>query len=135
VLLALDRAARTQGRPPVGIDQAALDVLLTHDFPGNLRELGSVIERAVRAARGPKVLRDDLPPLDPGTPEEHPLTGTYEAIERRLLEHALLRAAGNKSEAARLLALKRTTFLDKLRRYQLDDGPRESTPPPRDGEG
>jgi len=132
VLLALDRATRTQGRPPVGIEQAALDALLVHDFPGNLRELASVIERAVRAARGAKVLRDDLPPLGAATREEHPLSGSYEAVERRLLEHALLRAAGNKSEAARLLALKRTTFLDKLRRYKLDDGARDTDPPPAD---
>jgi DNA-binding NtrC family response regulator len=130
VLLALDRATRTQGRAPVGIDQGALDALLMHDFPGNLRELTSVIERAVRATRGPKVLRDDLPPLGVSTRDEHPLHGSYEAVERRLLEHALLRAAGNKSEAARLLALKRTTFLDKLRRYKLDDGARDTEPPP-----
>jgi two-component system response regulator HydG len=130
VLLALDRATRTQGRAPVGIDQDALDALLIHDFPGNLRELTSVIERAVRITRGPKVLRDDLPPLGASTRDEHPLHGSYEAVERRLLEHALLRAAGNKSEAARLLALKRTTFLDKLRRYKLDDGVRDTEPPP-----
>ncbi len=129
VLLALDRAARAQGRPAVGIDPGALDALRAHDFPGNLRELASVIERAVRTARGPKVLREDLPPLGSVAPGDHPLSGSYETVERRLLEHALLRAAGNKSEAARLLALKRTTFLDKLKRYKLDDGARDTEPP------
>jgi DNA-binding NtrC family response regulator len=41
-------------------------------------------------------------------------------VERRLLERALRRSGGNKSEAARRLGLKRTTFLDKLRRYGLE---------------
>jgi two-component system response regulator HydG len=129
VLLALDRAARTLGREPVGIDPVALEVLLTHAFPGNLRELQSVIDRAVRASHGSKVTRADLPPLSGTAHTEDPLGGTYEAIERRILEHALLRASGNKSEAARLLGLKRTTFLDKLRRYKLDDGARDSEHP------
>ena len=135
VLLALDRAARTIGRDPIGIDQGALDLLLVHAFPGNLRELQSIIERAVHAARGTKVLRDDVPQLTGAQRNEDPLGGTYEAIERRILEHALLRACGNKSEAARLLALKRTTFLDKLRRYKLDDGSRDSEPPVSVGSG
>jgi DNA-binding NtrC family response regulator len=48
------------------------------------------------------------------------LSGTYLEVERRLLERALLRSGGNKSEAARMLGLKRTTFLDKLRRHGLE---------------
>ena len=48
------------------------------------------------------------------------LDGTYLEVESRLLERALLRAGGNKSEAARMLGLKRTTFLDKLRRHGLE---------------
>ena len=129
VLLALDRAARTLGRESIGIDRAALDALLHHDFRGNLRELQSVVDRAVECARGSKVMLEDLPSIVGHKTGEDPLSGTYDAIERRVLEHALLRASGNKSEAARLLGLKRTTFLDKLRRYKLDDGSRDSEPP------
>ena len=43
--------------------------------------------------------------------------GTFNDLERKILERAMTRAGGNKSEAARTLGLKRTTFLDKLRRY------------------
>jgi transcriptional regulator of acetoin/glycerol metabolism len=47
-----------------------------------------------------------------------------------VLQHALERTGGNKSEAARLLGLPRTTFLDKLRRHGLDEpGKSRSTPP------
>src|SRR6185436_8845137 len=62
VLLALDRACRVLGRPVVGIEQPALDALLAHDWPGNLRELQSVIDRAVARTEGIKVPRKDLPP-------------------------------------------------------------------------
>lgn len=121
VLLAIDRACRVLGRETVGIEQPAIDALLAHDWPGNLRELQHVIDRAVARAEGPKVRRSDLPALS-GTSVEavDPFDGTYADVEKRMLEHALARAAGNKSEAARLLGLKRSTFADKLRRYDLD---------------
>ena len=125
VLLALDRACRTAGRPVIGVDPSAMEILRAHDWPGNLRELTSVIERAVASARDTNVGVGDLPPLAP-TVEAEPLDGTYAEIEVRALEHALQRAGGNKSEAARLLGLKRTTFVDKLKRYDIG----ASIPPP-----
>ena len=123
VLLALDRACRVLGREIVGIDAAALDALRAREWHGNLRELDSVIEQAVARTQGTKVVVEDLPPA-PGVAAYEaadPLMGTYEQLERRILARALERAAGNKSEAARLLGLKRSTFLDKLRRFGLED--------------
>lgn len=123
VLLALDRACRVHGREPMGVEQGALEVLLAHDWPGNLRELQHVVDRAVANARGPKVTRADLPPLAGIAPPADPLEGTWNDVERRLLDRALKRADGNKSEAARSLGLKRTTFLDKLRRHGMRGAP------------
>ncbi len=116
VLLALDRSCRTAGRPVMGIDADALDVLNAHDWPGNLAELESVVARAVARANGPNVRLVDLPSL---ATTEDPLGGTFAEIEARALEHAVALAGGNKSEAARMLGLKRTTFIDKLKRYDL----------------
>lgn len=126
VLLALDRACRVLGREPVGIEQAAVDALAAHDWPGNLRELQHVIDRAVAATEGTQVTAGALPTLaveEPTPVVEDPLAGTYAELERKVLSRAMERAGGNKSEAARLLGLKRTTFLDKLRRHDLNDGP------------
>jgi DNA-binding NtrC family response regulator len=123
-LLALDRACRVLGRPTMGMDQKALEVLLRHDWPGNLRELQHVVAHAVAGAEGAQVTVQDLPALAPSVPATDPLEGTYAAIEKRALRRALERAGGNKSQAARQLGLKRTTFLDKLRRHQLDDEPK-----------
>ncbi|MCB9596390.1 MAG: sigma-54-dependent Fis family transcriptional regulator [Sandaracinaceae bacterium] len=119
VLLALDRVCRVTGRPVLGIDREALDVLEAHDWPGNLRELSSVIERAVASAGDKNIAIGDLPPLAAAVAPPDPWTGTYAEIEARVLVRALERAEGNKSEAARSLGLKRTTFLDKLKRHGL----------------
>lgn len=140
VLLGVTRACRALGREPLGVDEAVLAALAAHDWPGNLGELQSVLDRAVLAAPGPTIepahlpaLRGEAPapagaspavpaappPVPPPAPAEDPLEGTYEAVEKRLLARALERAGGNKSAAARMLGLKRTTFLDKVRRYEL----------------
>src|SRR5690606_4824207 len=124
VLLALDRACRVFGRDVLGIEPDTQKLLEAHAWPGNLRELQWVIDRAVAVAPGPKVRPIDLPPLAPAkaaAAAADPLDGTYVELERKVLIRALERAAGNKSEAARLLGLKRTTFLDKLRRHELNE--------------
>lgn len=129
VLYALDRGCRALGREVLGIDERALARLLAYDWPGNLRELESVIERAVLAAKPPRILEADLPALSGSgdAPMLDPLDGTWTEIEHRILRAALEKANGNKSEAARLLGLKRTTFLDKLRRAGFEV--RDSLPP------
>jgi DNA-binding NtrC family response regulator len=121
VLLAIDRACRVSGKSIVGIDPVALETLRRYAFPGNLRELEWIVERAVASASGTNISPDDLPLLANGTPLSTPLAGTYAELEKRILLNALERAGGNKSEAARLLGLKRTTFLDKLRRIDSDE--------------
>ncbi|MCC7538344.1 MAG: sigma-54-dependent Fis family transcriptional regulator [Deltaproteobacteria bacterium] len=82
---------------------------------------------------GPAAGAEPVAPT-PSDPPTAPDGGTYEELERRILAEALWRASGNKSEAARALGLKRTTFQDKLRRYGLlgsDGEPRakRSEPP------
>jgi len=119
VLLALDRTCRTAGRPVMGAEPDALAALVEHTWPGNERELESVIERAVEASHGTKVSLTDIPPLAPNESSSDPFSGTYAEVEKQILTNALERSEGNKSEAARLLGLKRTTFVDKLKRHGL----------------
>jgi DNA-binding NtrC family response regulator len=128
VLLAIDRACRARGREPLGIGREALEALRAWPFPGDDRELDEVIERAVGCARE-KITLEDLPAPIGRTPSSatagsiRPPSSadaeSFEALERRILEAALERSAGNKSEAARALGLARTTFLDKLRKHGL----------------
>jgi DNA-binding NtrC family response regulator len=137
VLLALDQAARALGRTPVGIDAEAQARLLAHDFPLNALELQAIVERAVASCEGPRIqaagIAQALGLSERAAQSELALDGTFERVERRVLKRALDRTSGNKSEAARLLGLPRTTFIDKLRRHNLDDrGNGNSTPPLRD---
>jgi two-component system response regulator HydG len=131
VLLELNRACRVLGREPVGIDAEALEVLQEHDWPGNLQELRLVIERAAAKTRAARVGPSDIPPLGSNgrgetSPPAEPMDATFDVLERRILEQAIANAGGNKSRAARMLGLKRTTFLDKLKRYRLEED--KSTP-------
>jgi len=121
VLLAVDRACRVLARDPVGIDQGAMASLVDHDWPGDVAELDLVVQLAVSQVSGRTIRVSDLPPLAwASAPLEEALDGSYHEVERRLLEQALRVAGGNKSQAARRLGLKRTTFLDKLRRHGLE---------------
>lgn len=121
VLFAIDRACRVLAVDPMGIDEDAMAALLSHDWPGDVAELDFVIESAVSRARESSITTDDLPALAwPGAQDEAVFEGTYADVERRTLARALARARGNKSEAARILGLKRTTFVDKLRRHGLE---------------
>jgi DNA-binding NtrC family response regulator len=123
VLLAIDRSCRVLARAPLGISQEAMATLVDHDWPGDVAELELVVELATTRASGRTITPPDLPPLAwPASDDRESLSGTYLEVERRLLERALLRSGGNKSEAARMLGLKRTTFLDKLRRHGLEHG-------------
>ncbi|MBN1655070.1 MAG: sigma-54-dependent Fis family transcriptional regulator [Deltaproteobacteria bacterium] len=128
ILMEIDRASRVLGRPVVGIEPQALAVLQKHHWPGNQEELRFVVQKAVENCQGERIQEADLAFVAPAaqapkamlSPSDFHLEGTLEVVERRIIEQALATAAGNKSEAARILGLKRTTFLDKLRRYSLD---------------
>lgn len=128
VLLAIDRGCRIHGKAPVGLDPEARARLLAHPWPGDEAELEAAIERAVGRCDGRRIQASNLVEVPVrevrAAPTRDPLRGTYDAIERRALLQALRDADGNKSEAARTLGLKRTTFLDKLRRHRIADAKR-----------
>jgi DNA-binding NtrC family response regulator len=103
----------------------ALDVLLRYDWPGNVRELRNVVERSVLLAEGEVLGKSMLPPelcaahqndLDAGV-ELGPDGLDIEALERTLLQQALVRAAGNRTTAGRLLGLSRHQIRNRLKRY------------------
>jgi DNA-binding NtrC family response regulator len=129
----LDRFGREADPPRLGvtISQDAMRALMAYDWPGNIRQLENVIERALALSPGrAQIDRTALPaevlqaPAEPG-----PWAGTFPEdgldfaavvgkIERDLISRALERAAGNKLQAARLLNLKRTTLVEKLKRLE-----------------
>jgi transcriptional regulator with GAF, ATPase, and Fis domain len=131
--------AQRCGKGVTQIDDDALAVLKAHRWPGNIRELENVLERAVVVAEGPTVTLPDLPPdlleavdgraalatpLLAGTYPDGPVglraeREEYERREREQLVRALAAADGNKAKAARSLGLARSTLLSRLKKYGL----------------
>jgi DNA-binding NtrC family response regulator len=119
LLLALDRAARVLGKPPKGVEAEALKALIQYDWPGNETELISVVERAVARAEGERIAYHDLPALPAFA--TFTSSGSFAEQEREILRRALVQAAGNRTDAARALGLKRGILVEKLRMLGVDD--------------
>ena len=108
----------------------ALDLLMKYDFPGNVRELENMIERAVVLCRDRIIQKSDLPltlqSLRSGSGANTPLefyTGTFrdkvEAFERDLIEAALKENHFNQTKAAKALGLNERNLRYKLRKYGM----------------
>ncbi|SHH28605.1 sigma-54-dependent transcriptional regulator [Ferrimonas marina] len=110
----VDQASRRYGCPPPTLAPERMKTLMSHPWPGNVRQLGNVVERLV--------LLDELV-LESAPSEEGialPEQGVdWDSVERGYLEAALQRAGGNRSEAARLLNLGYKAFLYRLDKHGL----------------
>lgn len=131
------------GRPSDGFDPQAMEVLQNYHWPGNIRQLENVVERAVLLAPGPRLTIDDLPPelrqpsggpalprrgiaaaselRSPAPPASHDLREALVAPERQIILQALHDHQWNRSATAATLGINRTTLYKKMKRLGLDD--------------
>jgi DNA-binding NtrC family response regulator len=102
---------------------------MRYDFPGNVRELENIMQRAVVLTRGDTITRRDLPPTitqaatapSPGSPdlvELGDLTERVESLERMLIEKALEKSNGNQVKAADILGISERTLRYKITKYR-----------------
>ena len=113
------------GRPVKGMSAPAAEKLLAYAWPGNVRELQNAMERAVALTRHDEVGIDDLPEKIRTYRSSHVVIAAespselvpLEELERRYILRVLDAAAGNKTEAARILGLDRKTLYRKLERW------------------
>ncbi|MGE0325175.1 MAG: sigma-54-dependent transcriptional regulator [Polyangiaceae bacterium] len=139
-------AGLSNGRAAMGIDAPALELLRTHRWPGNVRQLQNFIERLVLLADGPRITARDCsiwqPGLDQGSVNERPpstaepgatrarepapesdegevveLATAIARAEKQALERALKKAGGNRNVAARMLGVSRRTLYYKLTQH------------------
>ena len=102
-----------------GFDEVARERLLQHSFPGNVRELDHVIERAVLMTRDPHIKAADLG-LTTGRDDSGTLEAmSLEEVEAFLIKKALARNDGNARKAAEALGLSRSAFYRRLQHYGL----------------
>jgi len=124
-----DGAPGTGARIPMTVSQEAMRRLMSYGWPGNVRQLENAMERAVAFGAGrSQVDVLDLPPevqqaQEPVVPaavalpdEGLDLDSFVSNIEKELIQLSLARTGGNKGQAAKLLNLKRTTLVEKLKR-------------------
>lgn len=122
----LKRFTRENSKDIEEMSREARDLLIKYDYPGNVRELENIIERAVVVSRGPVISVQDLPfqreECGGGEDEkaqEGSLHRALEAVECSMIQDALEKAGFNQSQAARLLGLSERMLRYKLKKYGL----------------
>ena len=127
----LRQYAAKNGKTIRGLTPEGRDILLRYDYPGNVRELENIIERAVVLTRDDVIGSGDLPltvqELEVADGErETNLTVAVEALERRMIRDALARSDGIQTRAAELLGMGERALRYKLTKYGFREEDSES---------
>lgn len=114
-----------QGRQMRGISEEMMEVLMNYPFPGNVRELENIVERAVTLSKGEELEPQDLPEelqmvrfraVRPGSRAMPTLAET----EREYIKWVLSQTNGNKTKAAEILGIDRVSLWRKIKQFQLE---------------
>jgi len=130
LLTFLERARQEHGCRITRIAPDALTILQRHDWPGNVRELHNVVEWLTITCKQPVIQPDHLPESvrtaprteQPNADPKQSLLAfglSFQEMEKKMLEEALLKTSGNVSEASRLLKLTRNTLRYRMAKYHL----------------
>jgi two-component system, NtrC family, response regulator AtoC len=119
--------AKQAGKAVVGLSPEAAERLSSYAWPGNVRELRNAIERAVALTRHENITVDDLPERIRAYKVSHVLVASHDPeelvnlaeVEKRYIARVLGAVGGNKSTAARILGIDRTTLYKKLAQYKI----------------
>jgi two-component system, NtrC family, response regulator AtoC len=116
---------RASGHGPFDLAPAAGELLTKYSWPGNLRELKNMMERAALLGREEFVEPADLPanmvPRESTQGAAPAGDLSLEAVERDHIARVLEMCEGNRSQAAKLLAIHRSTLIEKIQKYQLGE--------------
>jgi len=121
----MEKFARENARAIDGMTAEARDMLLKYNYPGNVRELVNIIERAVVIARDNYITVGDLPFKSEAAAESYDrknagsLRESLEDLEKRLIAEAMTKASDNQTKAADMLGMSERMLRYKLKKYDL----------------
>jgi Response regulator containing CheY-like receiver, AAA-type ATPase, and DNA-binding domains len=121
----IDKFASENGKNIQGLTAQARDVLLKYDYPGNVRELVNIIERAVVIARNQYITTEDLPfksilPVDDSEKKASgALRDSVDDLEKKLIIEAMEKTQDNQTKAAEILGISERMLRYKIKKYGL----------------
>jgi DNA-binding NtrC family response regulator len=104
-----------------GVTREVRDMLMKYDYPGNVRELENITERAIVLTRGDYISKEDLPAFSGETKDllEKNMKETVEAIERNMILDALIGSEWVQTKAASILGLSERMLRYKIKKYKI----------------
>jgi PAS domain S-box-containing protein len=126
----IDRLDSIQGKDISGATDEALTCLMSYEYPGNVRELENIIERAFVLCRSGQIERRHLPEYvcqDPAGFEGDNEIDSFKHMEATFLMNALRRSNWNRAETARKLGIHKTTLFRKIKSLGLTIPPHEKS--------
>jgi len=123
----VEKYANENGRRNLSLSKESVDLLIKYNFPGNVRELENIIERAVVLSRNDVITMNDLPNVVKGFKAEKEIVTDaksnfieqVEELEKKLIYDALNKANGNQSLAGRILGITERNLRYKMQKYDI----------------
>ncbi|GHV69623.1 sigma-54-dependent Fis family transcriptional regulator [Spirochaetia bacterium] len=119
----LSKISMRMGCPVPKLSTEALNSLLVYPFPGNIRELENILERALIYCEGNTITMEDIGLLSRKKIPIESISGgsSLEDVEKKTILDALVRCNGNRTKAAEILGVSRKTILNKIKAYGISD--------------
>ena len=125
----IEKYREDEGKEKIELSPDAWKALYNYGWPGNIRELENIIERAVVLNTGGKITQEDLPEyftsreeeldVDRFLPPDAPLQKTLEQIEKKMIQRALRQCNNVQSHAATMIGITKSLFQHKMKKYNI----------------
>src|SRR4030043_198852 len=127
----VDKFSKKMGKEIAGLSEDAKALLLRYPFPGNIRELENMLERAIALIKGNTIQPEDLPDEVCGQPSSiqdvckgirgsKPLASATKLFEKEYIQSVLEKTKGKKGQAADTLGISRKTLWEKIKELEID---------------